>query len=679
PLCEPGDCSLREAVYTANACEGVQEIHLENETYELTRMDPGDYEDPNAAGGLVLTESATIVGNGGIVDGQDRDRLFEVQAGEDGRVVFEDILLRKGRHEDQGGALYIRSGGVELERVAVRENNAGDGEERDGGGGIFLGEETELTLVNSDLSFNRTQGDGGAIFAAERSTLSVDSDSILRGNEVAGGFSGGAIHSRGEARIAGTIAANQSAGDGGGINNGGVMEIRGAQLTGNSAVAAGGAIHNSGELIVVESLLDENEAAQGAALASRNEPPFAVAPSVELTDTRLVENAATQIGGGILNGPDSGLTATGLTLFRNEAERGGGLFNEGTVEVSQTSFDSNIARGVEGGGLWTAGPVSLNASTLGGNQSEGTSGAIVGGSAAWIDEGGRFTMLNVTIGENEQVTGDGAAVFNLGGVIEGDYVTAADNFPYAFSGRAEALADTRLSHSIVVENGEEGCSRGVTSEGFNLFDSALCGADPSLNDILLTAEEDAGVIPLGDHGGPTRTIALISGSPAMDAIPEGCPPPEVDQRGITRPDSESGQCDIGAYEAIGEARDAGADGGTPRAGEIDVNFNADLYTIEEGQCTTLRWQVTGANSILLLGQEREATAAQEVCPDETTGYTLFAENESDEAQSFLEIEVTEPMDDRDLSCLHRRENENQAMCYEVCPVDDPQPGGTCTP
>jgi hypothetical protein len=49
---------------------------------------------------------------------------------------------------------------------------------------------------------------------------------------------------------------------------------------------------------------------------------------------------------------------------------------------------------------------------------------------------------------------------------------------------------------------------------------------------------------LADNGGPTLTIALHSGSPAIDAIPAGYPP--TDQRGVARPQGSA--ADIGALE-----------------------------------------------------------------------------------------------------------------------------------
>jgi hypothetical protein len=51
--------------------------------------------------------------------------------------------------------------------------------------------------------------------------------------------------------------------------------------------------------------------------------------------------------------------------------------------------------------------------------------------------------------------------------------------------------------------------------------------------------------PLVDNGGPTRTHALLLGSPAIDAASTpDCP--TTDQRGVLRP--QGAACDIGSYE-----------------------------------------------------------------------------------------------------------------------------------
>ncbi len=109
---------------------------------------------------------------------------------------------------------------------------------------------------------------------------------------------------------------------------------------------------------------------------------------------------------------------------------------------------------------------------------------------------------------------------------------------------------------------------------------------------------------------------------------------------------------------------------------IDINFNADIYTIRRGECTTLHWVVRGAESIRLLGREVDTPGAEEVCPDKSKVYTLGAENQHEALEESFEIEVTEPnVGDRTVGCLGYDQN-GQLVCKSVCGPNDP--GGTCS-
>ena len=81
----------------------------------------------------------------------------------------------------------------------------------------------------------------------------------------------------------------------------------------------------------------------------------------------------------------------------------------------------------------------------------------------------------------------------------------------------------------------------ITDGGYNLSSDLsipLTGTSRWLADPLLGG--------LADNGGPTKTMALRSASPALDKVPAAATPP-TDQRGLSRPIHSLG--DIGAYEA----------------------------------------------------------------------------------------------------------------------------------
>jgi hypothetical protein len=53
-----------------------------------------------------------------------------------------------------------------------------------------------------------------------------------------------------------------------------------------------------------------------------------------------------------------------------------------------------------------------------------------------------------------------------------------------------------------------------------------------------------------------------------------------------------------------------------------VSFEADETELTEGDCTNLRWEVVGAETITLDDRDVEPEGKKEVCPDEDKEYRL---------------------------------------------------------
>lgn len=53
-----------------------------------------------------------------------------------------------------------------------------------------------------------------------------------------------------------------------------------------------------------------------------------------------------------------------------------------------------------------------------------------------------------------------------------------------------------------------------------------------------------------------------------------------------------------------------------------IVFVADNYVVDAGECTTLRWDVSGAESATLNGEEIAVMGSQPLCPDSASEYTL---------------------------------------------------------
>jgi hypothetical protein len=105
-----------------------------------------------------------------------------------------------------------------------------------------------------------------------------------------------------------------------------------------------------------------------------------------------------------------------------------------------------------------------------------------------------------------------------------------------------------FTNTIIASNKAAGgpdCSQNLPSAGHNLESHTSCGFNNAVGDMQNT---DPKLGPLANNGGPTQTLALLSGSPAIDAGSDmACP--SIDQRGVSRP--QGPHCDIGAFERNG--------------------------------------------------------------------------------------------------------------------------------
>jgi hypothetical protein len=103
--------------------------------------------------------------------------------------------------------------------------------------------------------------------------------------------------------------------------------------------------------------------------------------------------------------------------------------------------------------------------------------------------------------------------------------------------------------SIVAGNNGDDVRGPVTTDGgHNLIgdESGMSGIADGVNGNIVGVDPLLDPDGLQDNGGPTMTIALLAGSPAIDAISvEDCVV-DTDQRGLERP--QGAGCDIGAFE-----------------------------------------------------------------------------------------------------------------------------------
>ncbi len=161
-----------------------------------------------------------------------------------------------------------------------------------------------------------------------------------------------------------TVTENVANGNGGGIYNTGdhTLVMSGCTISQNSSSGAGGGIYNNGVCTIESSSVMQNESTSsfGGGISNSNNLYFNV--QMTITDTIISDNVAS-LGGGIENGET--LTLNSCTLERNRAgSQGGGLINwSGTSTLNDCTLTQNTAP--DGGGIFVReGAVTLNRSVV---------------------------------------------------------------------------------------------------------------------------------------------------------------------------------------------------------------------------------------------------------------------------------------------------------------------------
>ena len=315
--------------------------------------------------------------------------------------------------------------------------------------------------------------------------------------------------------------------------------------------------------------------------------------TLDLDDITIADGAAME-GSGIY--VDRGtLNVRGSTFTNNRGpcctpSSGGAIFNNnGTVTIDRSTLSGSYVGG-SGANLYNYnGTVTISNSTIAGGQSNNGGGIFNFGQRGvegHTGETATITITNTTFANNSG--SGGGAIFNFG-YIDGTYGTARISISnstlvgnFAGSGGSAVFTNggTTIFHNSIIANnqgvGANSDCRGPVSatSSTNLSDDIACGSSFTQ---VSTSSLQLGT--LASNGGPTQTVALGSGSVAIDAgnaticaldQPDG--PGGVDQRGAAR----TGICDIGAYErGIGTSVTVSSSLNPANVGE-SVTFTADV-------------------------------------------------------------------------------------------------------
>jgi predicted outer membrane repeat protein len=371
---------------------------------------------------------------------------------------------------------------------------------------------------------------------------------------------------------------------GGGVSNAGVLFLASSEVCQNSAFNLGGGIYTSGALSLTRVQVYDN---QQASAGVEGGGLFVQAGGRALVRNSTFTNNRVARGGGISVAFGGTLLLSRSTLTQNFADgtlpsvvssRGGGLNNSGIAIIDQTEIGegNTVIDSVGlGGGIFNDGILVMARSTLRENGTDHEpSVPLATGLGGGLHNTGLATISSSTVSGNlfnPSILGFGAGISNTGTLsLSNVTITNNANSGAGIGGGAGLHLNggsVRVRNSIIAAQAfGNNCGSSVTTDGYNIDSDGTCGlVDVAGGGTDQPNVADAGLLPLGEYGGPTRTHDLADTSPAVDggnpagcmADPNGVGPAEVpltaDQRGrafveIAGIGGDPSGCDIGAVE-----------------------------------------------------------------------------------------------------------------------------------
>jgi hypothetical protein len=382
--------------------------------------------------------------------------------------------------------------------------------------------EPNVKAVLSGLTLTGATGDGGAL--VNNGTASV-SDCTVTGNVFS---KGSGVINTGTLTLTASVISDNSAtlGGSGGMLNTGTLTATGCTISDNTDTSstgltiAGGGLCNTGTATLTRRTINGN-----------SDPNIAGGGGVENAGTMSMATCTVSAksgagAGGVENSGFGLATLTDCTLADNSGAQGGGFAMSG-LDLTQgdmlvgCTITGNMAK--EGGGIYTGNRLTVDNCTIAGNSSTSN----LGGGGGVLVAADFVTLNDCTIVDNSSKTA-GGGYYNDFGVQTANGCIIADN---------TAATDPNIS-------GNDKAHDLVGS--FNLIGTGGEGGLLAANNNLLNVADPL-FGTLGSYGGPTQTIPLLPGSPAIGAG-ETIAGITTDGRGISRPATDP---DIGAFQDQG--------------------------------------------------------------------------------------------------------------------------------
>ena len=394
-------------------------------------------------------------------------------------VLLHDLIIEKNEGKQGGGVHIENSQNVTIDHCTIQNNST-----------------TEVSKNGSDVSV----GAGGGVFVSDNSHVTIQNGSTIQGNT---GTRGGGIYTEHSAvEVKDSTIANNTATD---VPSG----------ASNSNKGLGGGIYSfDSTLTVTDSTISGNEAKGSTSLITYNK------------DGELSSSTLGNGGGGICAvGKKSDVTLDGVTVTGNKATSnvstnlgaGGGIEAQGgSLTVKDSTISDNNARG-NGGGIFSAegNVLDVSDSTIQGNKGNNGGGIHTGEARDNSKTPSKATITDTKILENEAIgSGEGGGVYvgtRADATLKG--CTVADNKSVSTGGGIAAKLSTVTLDGTTVENNQAVNGGGLFHQGL-----AVPGSLTLQNGSIIrnnTASSMGGGLFLWGNVGLKSENSEISGNKAL--------------------------------------------------------------------------------------------------------------------------------------------------------------------
>jgi CSLREA domain-containing protein len=333
---------------------------------------------------------------------------------------------------------------------------------------------------------------------------------------------------------------------------GGSTTFKKVVITGGESgppIGGGGVLSEAADLTLRRSAVNGN---RNESMGSYGGGILLVGPDPDLSVVRssIRDNFSDNDSGGLEASDTGSILIKRSKIVGNDAEQDGGgvyLYSESSMRIVQSTISGNTAADGQGGGVNLFNPLTIDRSTVADN----TATAVGGGIA--VDSGDAvLSIVNSTVAGNHSDF-EGGGIANPQGDVTANAVTVVRNSADAAGGGltyGTAAPGFEIQNSLVALNSAP-FAPDCFADPLDPFDSGghnLIGDDSDCPGFDATGDFVNSNPKLGrlkNNGGPTQTVALKKGSPAINKADKQAAP-KKDQRGVKRGKKR----DIGAYERV---------------------------------------------------------------------------------------------------------------------------------